>query len=131
MDFSQFYLPTNKVTACFPLCQVLHTWLLPHLPDYTVKDLIEDVRDWVEEGYVDSAVWKRLQNCVVKDVLPTFSERTELRQRSLSSESLATDKHSSDSSHQLLDSPGPAPSTATSSQSPQATAGISIGKSLC
>ena len=69
---------------------MLHTWLLPLLPDYTVKNLIEEVRDWVAEGYVDSAVWKRLQNCVAKDVLPTFSEISELRQRSQSSKAPAS-----------------------------------------
>ena len=70
--------------------QVLHTWLLQLLPHYTVKDLIEELRDWIKEGYVDSVIWKRLQNCVVKSLLPSFSERSELRQRSQSSESLAT-----------------------------------------
>ena len=101
---------------------MLHTWLLPLLPDYTVKDLIDDVRDWVEEGYVDSTIWKRLQNCVVKDILPTFSEISELRQRSMSSESLVTDSQC-DSSHKLLEYH----SDVASAQSPQVTREISIG----
>ena len=107
---------------------MLHTWLLQVPPDCTVKDLIEKVRDWVEEGYVESAVWKRLQNCVVQNILPTFSERTELRKRSPSSESVARDSQC-DSSYQLLHSSGPVQS-ASNAASPQVTTGISIGKTL-
>ena len=57
--------------------------------DVTVNDLLEELKDW-EEGYVATAVYKRLQNCITSDVLPTFSERAERRQRSLSSESLTS-----------------------------------------
>ena len=56
--------------------------------DVTVNDLLEELKEWVEEGYVATAVYKRLQNCITSDVLPTFSERAERRHRSLSSESL-------------------------------------------
>ena len=59
-------------------------------PDVTVTDLLEELKDWVEEGYVATAVWKRLQNCIAPDVLPTFSKRRKLEQRSLSSESLTS-----------------------------------------
>ena len=59
-------------------------------PDATVKDLVEELRDWVEEGYVATAVWKRVQNCIASDVLPTFSKRRKLRQQSLSAESLTS-----------------------------------------
>ena len=45
----------------------------------------------MEDGYVDTAVWKRLQKYVTAEVLPTFSERRELRKRSRSSESLSSD----------------------------------------
>ena len=100
---------------------MLHTWLLRHLPDYTVKDLIDDVRDWVEEGYLDSAVWRRLQNCVAKDILPTFSEIKELRQRSMSSESLASGGQSE---------PVQTTSDVAPLQSPQVSEGISAGKRL-
>ena len=100
---------------------MLHTWLLPQLPDYTVKDLIDDVRDWVEEGYVNSTIWKRLQNCVVKDILPTFSEISELRQRSMSSESLASGGQSE---------PVQTTSTVAPLQSPQVSEGLSAGKGL-
>ena len=100
---------------------MLHTWLLPQLPDYTVQNLVEEVRNWVEEGYVESAVWKRLQNCVVKDILPTFSEISELRQRSLSSESLASGGQSE---------PVQTTSTVAPLQSPQVSGGIAAGKGL-
>ena len=100
---------------------MLHTYFLRHLPDYTVKDLIDDVRDWVGEGYVDSTIWKRLQNCVVKNILPTFSEISELRQRSLSSESLASGGQSE---------PVQTTSTVAPLQSPQVSEGISAGKGL-
>ena len=44
-------------------------------PGYTVADLVEDLRNWIKDGYVDTAVWKRLRDCVSTDVLPTFSKR--------------------------------------------------------
>ena len=50
-------------------------------PDATVKDLLGELKDWGEEGYVSTAVWKRLHNCIASDILPTFSEQSELRQR--------------------------------------------------
>ena len=100
---------------------MLHTYFLRHLPNYTVKDLIDDVRDWVEEGYVDSTIWKRLQNCVVKNILPTFREISELRQRSMSSESLASGGQSE---------PVQTTSTVAPLQSPQVSEGISAGKGL-
>ena len=62
--------------------QVLQSWLQSLPDDYTVKDLINEVKDWIEEGYVESTIWKRLQNCVAPDVLPTFSKRRSVRKRS-------------------------------------------------
>ena len=53
-----------------------------------MRGLIEKVKEWITEGYVKTSVWKRLQNCVSADVLPSFRERRELRRRSLSTESL-------------------------------------------
>ena len=54
---------------------------------YTVADLVDELGEWIEDGYVNTAVWKRLQNCVSSDVLPTFSMRARLRSTSGSSES--------------------------------------------
>ena len=53
-----------------------------------MRGLIEKVKEWITEGYVNTSVWKRLQNCVSADVLPSFRERSELRRRSLSTEPL-------------------------------------------
>ena len=55
---------------------------------YTVEDLVEELGEWIEDGYVDTAVWKRLQNHVSGDVLPTFSKRARLHEASQSSEPL-------------------------------------------
>ena len=38
---------------------------------------------------METSVWKRLQNLITPDILPSFSERSELRQRSMSFENLA------------------------------------------
>ena len=70
--------------------QVLHTWLQQQQDDYCVKDLVSDLKEWIEEGHIDTSVWKRLQNLITPDILPSFSERTELRQRSMSPENLAS-----------------------------------------
>ena len=111
------------------LFKVLYTWLLPLQPKYTVKDLIEELRNWIKEGYLDSTAWKRLQNCVVNTLLPSFSERSELRQRSLPSEALPIHKDS-DSPRQPLDSPTQAASNAASHQSPAVATGIRTGELL-
>ena len=47
-----------------------------------------NLKEWIEEGYLVTAVWKRLQNLITPDILPSFTERSELRQQSLSSENL-------------------------------------------
>ena len=65
--------------------QVLQSWLQGLPDDYAVKDLINKIKDWIEEDYVKDTVWKRLQNCVVPGVLPTFSKRRSPRKRSASS----------------------------------------------
>ena len=39
---------------------------------------------------METSVWKRLQNLITPDILPSFSERSELRQWSMSSENLAS-----------------------------------------
>ena len=70
--------------------QVLQTWLLQQPEDYSVKALVANIREWIEEGYVDTSVWKRIQNCVTPDILPSFSKRSELRQRSMSVDHQAT-----------------------------------------
>ena len=57
-------------------------------PNYTVADLVEELGEWIEDGYVDTAVWKRLQNHVSGDVLPTLSTRAGLREMSESFERL-------------------------------------------
>ena len=69
--------------------QVLHTWLQQQRDDYHVKDLVSDLKKWIVEGYMETSVWKRLQNLITPDILPSFSERTELNQRSMSFENLA------------------------------------------
>ena len=69
--------------------QVLHTWLQQQRDDYRVKDLVDDLKKWIGEGYMETSVWKRLQNLITPDILPSFSERSELRQRSMSFENLA------------------------------------------
>ena len=69
--------------------QVLHTWLQQQRDDYRVKDLVDDLKKWIVEGYMETSVWKRLQNLITPDILPSFSQRSELRQRSMSSENLA------------------------------------------
>ena len=64
---------------------MLQSWL-QDLPDgYAVKDLINEIKDWIEDGYVNSTIWKRLQNCVSPGVIPTFSERCSARKHSESS----------------------------------------------
>ena len=55
--------------------QVLQSWLQGLPDDYAVKDLINEIKDWIEQGYVNSTIWKHLQNCVAPGVLPTFSQR--------------------------------------------------------
>ena len=67
------------------LFQVLQSWLQSLPDDYSVKDLINEIKDWIEEGYVESTIWKRLQNSVTPGVLPTFSETHRKRKRSESS----------------------------------------------
>ena len=67
---------------------MLQSWLQDLPDDYAVKDLINEIKDWIEEGYVNSTIWKRLQNCVSPGVLPTFSERRSARKSSESSSSL-------------------------------------------
>ena len=64
---------------------MLQSWLQDLDDDYAVKDLINEVKDWIEEGYVESTIWKRLQNCVAPGLLPTFSERRSTNKRSGSS----------------------------------------------
>ena len=64
------------------LFQVLQSWLQGLPDDYAVKDLINEIKDWIEEGYVDPKIWKRFQNCVTPGVLPTFSERRSSGKRS-------------------------------------------------
>ena len=56
--------------------------------NYTVADLVDDLGEWIEDGYVDTAVWKRLQNHVSGDALPTFSTRARLHKMSASFECL-------------------------------------------
>ena len=68
--------------ACFFL-QVLTTGSQRY---DTVAKLIEYLENWVQEGYVDTSVWKRFQNCVSADVLPSFSKRSRLHELSKSSE---------------------------------------------
>ena len=53
-----------------------------------MEDLVEELGEWIEDGYVDTAVWKRLQNHISGDVLPTFSKRARLHEVSQSSEQL-------------------------------------------
>ena len=64
-------------------------WLQQQRDDYCVRDLVGDLKKWIEEGYMETSVWKRLQNLITPDILPSFSERSELRQRSMSLENLA------------------------------------------
>ena len=64
---------------------VLQSWLQGLPDDYTVKDLINEIKDWVDDEYVNETVWERLQNCVTPGVLSTFSERVHKRKRSESS----------------------------------------------
>ena len=64
---------------------MLQSWLQDLPDDYAVKDLINEIKDWIEDEYVKETVWKRLQNCVAPGVLPTFSERVHKRKRSDSS----------------------------------------------
>ena len=64
---------------------MLQSWLQGLPDDYAVKDLINEIKNWIEEGYVNSTIWKRLQNCVSPGVLPTYSERVHKRKRSESS----------------------------------------------
>ena len=47
-----------------------------------MRDFVNEVKAWIEEGYVDSAVWKRFQNFISLDVLPTFSETSQLSSES-------------------------------------------------
>ena len=84
----------------FLLCviQVLQSWLQNLPDDYAVKDLINEIKGWIEEGYVDSTIWKRLQNCVTPGVLPTFSERRSSRNGSGSSSPDSEEKASPSSS---------------------------------
>ena len=73
--------------VCF-LLQVLEFWFQGLPDDYAVKDLMNEIKDWIEDEYVHSTIWKRLQNCVTPGVLPTFSKRVHKRK---SSESTSPD----------------------------------------
>ena len=67
-----------------------HTWLQQQQDDFCVKVLVSDLKECIEEGYIDTSIWKQLQNLITPDILPSFSERSELMQRSMSSENLAS-----------------------------------------
>ena len=64
---------------------MLQSWLQGLPDDYAVKDLINEMKDWIEDEYVKETIWKRLQNCVAPGLLPTFSERRSARKHSGSS----------------------------------------------
>ena len=78
------WIHTVLWSVCF-LNQVLQSWLQGLPDDYAVKDLINEIKDWIEDEYVKETVWKRLQNCVAPGLLPTFSERVHKRKCSDSS----------------------------------------------
>ena len=67
------------------MIQVLQSWLQDLPDDYAVKDLINEIKDWIEDEYVKETVLKRLRNCVAPGLLPTFSERRSAIKRSGSS----------------------------------------------
>ena len=81
---------------------MLQSWLQDLPDDYAVKDLINEVKDWIEEDYVKDTVWKRLQNCIVPGVLPMFSER---RSSKKSSGSASPDRSSAAESRASSSSP--------------------------
>ena len=55
-------------------------------PNYTVANLVNDLENWIEEGYVNEAVWEALQKDVSADVLPTLPKKRRLDEASQSSD---------------------------------------------
>ena len=46
---------------------MLQSWFQDLPDDYVVKDLINEIKDWVDDGYVESTIWKRLKKHVAAD----------------------------------------------------------------
>ena len=69
--------------------QILHEWSKRLAANYNVKDFINELKDWIREGFVYTTIWERLQNYISADVLPTFMEGSPLFSTSLASHLVA------------------------------------------
>ena len=55
--------------------QVLLAWFNESTrPDYTVRDLIDEMKTWFTEGYLYDDVWEALRERVEQEVLPSDAE---------------------------------------------------------
>ena len=57
---------------------------------------MDDLENWIEEGYVNTAVWKALQRFVSADVLPTLPKKPRLDEATSSSDQLLSNSESAE-----------------------------------
>ena len=67
---------------CKRIFQVLNTRL--HAP---VWEFVDELEGWVEDGYVNAAVWQRLQKHVSRDIISNFKRPTENRSTQMTGKS--------------------------------------------
>ena len=60
------------------MCSVPQVLQVRMSREYKVKDLLEDVTDWIEDEYLSDGVWKRLSKYLSSDLLPTHCETEQL-----------------------------------------------------
>ena len=47
------------------------------IADYDVSDLIEELKEWVDEGFVEADIWSKLGKRINPSILPTDVDNTE------------------------------------------------------
>ena len=56
--------------------QLLKVWhKTPSITNYDVRDLIEELQEWVDEGFVEADIWSTLQKRVNPTLLPEQTEQ--------------------------------------------------------